>query len=280
MFVHLDYGIKLKREDFYLNLERQTQPKKLSLNAKSDIYEFFYIMSSNKSISISYSKQLADSQKIECYTFSSLTIGFCDEAFITITSTKDKYNILEDNTLMLIDALNKESRVNFTHAIDTFIADEYIFYLSVSENKFNWISPIEELQSGFIANLSYKGSKIGDLVINEIKRLPQRDKFNLYKVGINFFKDFKLIKNINFFYDIDLVYVSTDNYIVYKDIKNHNIKLETGFKFLYEDLIISLSGTLFQNNLFGFKDISFNQRSEHHFSSNFGTLNFGIQYSF
>ena len=181
---------------------------------------------------------------------------------------------------MLLDADNKEIKFSYTKAIDTFFSDEYILYLAISKNDFDWLSPIEELTSGFIANLSYKGSRIGDLVTNEIKRLPQRDTFELYKLGLNFYKNINIFKNISFFYDFDVVFVETKDYIIYNNVNNHNIKFETGLNFKIDDLAFSLSGTLYQNNLFGYEDISFNQRSEHHFSSNFGTLNIKLRYSF
>ena len=280
MLVHNNYGLKINKGEFYLNLERPIEPKSLALNAESSSLEFFYIITANKSISLSFKEQIADTQEIECYTFSSLTIGFCENAVLTITNSKDKYSRLNDNKLMLLDASNNEISLNYTQAIDSIIADEFKLYLSASMNDFDWISPIEELTSGFIANLSYKGSKIGTLVSNEIRRLPQRDSFNLYKLGINFYNNIEIINNINIFYDLDLVFVDTKDYAVYKDINKSNFRFEMGFRALIEDITIYISGTFYNNNLFGYEDISFNQRSEHHFSTNFGTLNFKIKYLF
>ena len=280
MLVQNNIGLKFNLGEFYLNLERPVQPKSLALNAESHLFEFFYILDSDKSISFTFKNQTSDTQQIECYTFSSLTIGFCDEAVLSITNRKDKYDVLDDNKLMLLDAANKEIKLSYTQAIDTFFSDEYILYLAISKNEFDWLSPIEELTNGFIANLSYKGSRIGDLVNNEIKRLPQRDGFELYKLGLNFYKNIIIFKNISFFYDFDVVFVETKDYKIYNNINNHNIKFETGLNYRIDDLSFSLSGTLYQSNLFGYEDISFNQRSEHHFSSNFGTLNIKLRYNF
>ena len=280
MLVQNNIGLKFNLGEFYLNLERPVQPKSLALNAESHLFEFFYILDSDKSISFTFKNQTSDTQQIECYTFSSLTIGFCDEAVLSITNRKDKYDVLDDNKLMLLDAANKEIKLSYTQAIDTFFSDEYILYLAIGKNEFDWLSPIEELTNGFIANLSYRGSRIGDLVNNEIKRLPQRDGFQLYKLGLNFYKNIIIFKNISFFYDFDVVFVETKDYKIYNNINNHNIKFETGLNYRIDDLSFSLSGTLYQNNLFGYEDISFNQRSEHHFSSNFGTLNIKLRYNF
>ena len=177
MLVRNNIGLKFNLGEFHLNLERPVQPKSLALNAESQLFEFFYILDSDKSISLTFKNQSSDTQQIECYTFSSLTIGFCDEAVLSITNRKEKYDVLEDNKLMLLDAANKEIKFSYTQAVDTFFSDEYILYLAISKNEFDWLSPIEELTGGFIANLTYKGSRIGDLVTNEIKRLPQRDTF-------------------------------------------------------------------------------------------------------
>lgn len=239
-----------------------------------------YVLSESHAISVSYKDQVAETQKIQCYTFSSLTIGFCDEALLTISNTKSKYDVLGDDNLLMIDAQNTEYMIHYTRAKKTFAFDEYIIYLGMSENSFNWISPIEELQTGFIANLSYNGSRIGDLVSNEIKRLPQRSSFQIHKLGLNLYKDINLSSKIIYFYDIDLMYLKTRDYHQFNSSPNHNIRLKTGVKYKHKNLSVSLSGSLYKNNLIGYEDISFNQRSEHHFDSNFGLLNASIRYSF
>jgi hypothetical protein len=94
-------------------------------------------------------------------------------------------------------------------------------------------------------------------------------------------KSIPIFKNINFFYDIDFVYVDNKDYIPFKDIKNHNIKFSTGL-IVYNDKNLELIffGTFYKNNLFGYEDITFNQRSEHHFSSNYGSLTALLKYNF
>jgi hypothetical protein len=69
--------------------------------------------------------------------------------------------------------------------------------------------------------------------------------------------------------------------MVYKSIENNNMKLTTGLIFnIRNSLKFSLSGTFYKNNLFGFEDISFNQRSEHHFDRKFGSLDLNLSYYF
>ena len=276
-----DFGLKHRTSNFELDLVRPVQPKNISLTASSKYTELLYTLDKQKALSVSYRKQSADTQKIDCYTFSTLTIGFCDEARLNITNSNDKYAPLNGNTLMLIDAMNEEFQLKYYLASNLKLLDEYIFYIGLSKNKFDWLSPIEELTSGFIASLQYKGSTIGELVSNEIKRLPQRDEFLLYKLGINLTKTVNVYSFMDFFYDVDIIFVESKDYIPVKNVNNHNIKIKAGLSFNYDERIdMTISGTLYKNNLYGFEDISFNQRSEHHFNNSFGSINASLKYLF
>ena len=276
-----NYGLIYKTSNFELDLIRPIQPKILSLKANSTYSEILYTINDQTAVSISLKDQSADSQRIDCYTFSSLTIGYCNEAQIGISNSKEKYDPLGNDSIMLIDAFNEEFQFKYYQASKSNFLDEYILYIGISKNKFDWLSPIEELTSGFISNLKFNGSRVGDLVTNEIKRLPQRDEFLFYKVGINLDKTINVYSFIDFFYEFDLLFVETKDYKVYKSINNHNFKLKTGFDLNFnENLIFSFSGSIYKNNLFGFEDISFNQRSEHQFDNSFGSLNASFKYIF
>ena len=76
---------------------------------------------------------------------------------------------------MIIDGKNEEFRFNSIYALDTTYIDELTLYIGQSKNKFNWLSPIEELTTGFISTLSFGDSTIGELVGSELERMPQRD---------------------------------------------------------------------------------------------------------
>ena len=280
LIVKNNLGLKYRQSSFTLDLVRSSEPKSINLTADSKLLETILILNNTSTISLSYKEQVADTQSINCYTFSSLTIGFCDGAFITITNSKDKYKPLDNNMIMLIDGKNEELKLSFTKAADLTLVDEYFIYFAVSKNKFNWLSPIEELTSGFISNLSYRGSTIGELVTNEIKKLPQRDDWLFYKLGFNVSKRIPIFNHFDIFYEADLVLVESSDYRTYQNINNHNIKINTGVNIHNNNFELLIFGTLYKNNLFGYEDISFNQRSEHHFSSNYGSLNMSIKYKF
>lgn len=275
------YGLKHKQSNFELNLIRPIHPKNVDLKATSKFNELIFTLNSSSALSIAYKEQSADEQRFNCYTFSSLTLGYCDEATFSISNSKEKYKTLNNDTLMLINASNEELKINYYQALNSILIDEFIIYLASSKNSFDWLSPIEELQLGFFSNLSFKGSTVGSIVRQEIKRLPQREDFILNKVGINVINNISLNRYLDYFYSIDFVLVESEDYSIYRSIPNNNIKIETGIVFsASESTSISVYGTLYKNNLFGYEDISFNQRSEHHFDKAFGSLNIKLKFLF
>ena len=276
-----NFGLRHKQSNFELNLIRPIQPKIVNLKASSTLNELIYTINSSNAVSLSYKKQDADQQRFDCYTFSSLTIGYCEDARISISNTKEKYKSLNNSTLMSINGSNEEIKINYFKAVESIFMDEFKIYISSSKNSFDWLSPIEELQTGFIANLSFNGVKIGSLVAQEINRLPQRERFTLNKIGIYIQNNISMNSYLEYFYNLDFVFVKSKNYIKFNSIPKQNIKFETGLKFLLPNSIsLSVFGTLYQNNLFGYEDISFNQRSENHFDKRFGSLNLQIKYVF
>ena len=274
-------GFKYTNSDFKLNLLRPIQPKILNLNANSEKLELLYFLNDRNAITVSIKEQIADTQSIECYSFSSLTIGFCDEAQLSIKNSKEKYKPLMDSSIMMIDGANKEFQLKLLRASDLNIIDEYELFFSISKNKFSWLSPIEELTKGFIGNLSFQGSTIGELVSSEIVRLPQRNEWLFFKIGMNLKKDFVITKNTKLFYDLDMRLIEMQDYVVFNTVPKNNISINLGFKYqLSNELLLSISASLYKNNLFGYEDITFTQRSEHHFNKMFGSINSTLKYSF
>ena len=100
-----NFGLIYKTSNFELDLIRPVQPKILSLKANSTYSEILYTINDQTAVSISLKDQSADSQRIDCYTFSSLTIGYCNEAQIGISNSKEKYDPLGNDSIMLIAGL-------------------------------------------------------------------------------------------------------------------------------------------------------------------------------
>lgn len=275
------FGLTIKKSNFNLDLIRPVQPKSLNLNANANFHELLYLLNDQTGLSISYKEQLADTQFIDCYSFNNLTIGYCQEAQIRISNSKDKYKPLGDSSIMMINGSNKELKINLIKASNINFIDDYKFYIGISENSFDWITPIEEMTKGFFSNVKYEGTTIGELISREITRLPQRDEWLFFKLGINLQKDLQITTKLNLFYDFDIVFVDTKDYNVFNSINKFNTKITSGINYSpLKNITLSLSGTLYKNNLFGYEDISFSQRSEHHFNQAFGSINSSIKFSF
>jgi len=277
---HENFGFKFNESNFNLDLERSSQPKELQLDAKSQLLELFYINDEGTSAySLSIKEQKADPQSIGCYAFSSLVIGSCPEAYLTITNNKPKYANL-DGALLIIDGKNQSLKFNFTKALETLFTDEYSLFLEFTENNFNWISPVEEITTGFIANINWNGRKIGDIISETINILPQRDNWYTSVAGLTFKRSFQISKNITFFYEPTLIFVNQIDYKKINKIPKSNLKLKSGINYNLTDLDFTFYGSFYYRNLYGFEHISFNQRSEHHFDNNYGLLGLSVKYSF
>ena len=273
------FGLLVKSSNFNLDLLRPVEPKNLDLIANSKNLELFYIKDIDTVFSIDLKYQTTDTQVINCYTFSTVTLGNCNDAVLSIRNTKDKYKRL-NGALLMIDGENQEIRLNFFKGLKNLLIDEIHIYSSISRNSFDWITPLEEIKSGFIYELTFNNQKVGDLVQTELQRLPQRDSFLLYKLGLNFKNNINIYKRLSFFYQADLLLLKDKDYRVLNHFQNNNIKLDTGINLKFDHSIISLFGTIYKNNLIGFEDISFNQRSEHHFDKSYGSLNLRYTYFF
>tara|TARA_B110000459_G_scaffold78499_1_gene88351 strand:- start:86 stop:1108 length:1023 start_codon:yes stop_codon:yes gene_type:complete len=277
---HNNFGIKLNQSLFNLDLERSVQPKKLNLTAETNSVGFYYIQDDQtSSYSLTFSEQFADRQIIDCYSFSSIVIGICPEAKIRISNNKPKYNILNDS-LMLIDGKNQSLKFEFSNAVDTNLIDEYSLFIEVTENKFNWVTPVEEITSGFIGNLTFNGSRLGDLISNTLRTLPQREKWLTSSLGLTLNKSILLSNNFSFFLNPTFVLVKQHDYQNLNKIPNYNLSIRSGINYNISNFDIIFYGSFYLNNLYGFENITFNQRSEHHFDKNFGLIAASIKYSF
>ncbi|MDA7857398.1 hypothetical protein N9B16_02890 [Gammaproteobacteria bacterium] len=186
-----------------------------------------------------------------------------------------------DSSIMMIDGSNNEFQLKLYKASDFKFIDEYEVYFGLSKNEFNWISPIEEMTTGFFSNLNYQGSTIGNLVANQINILPQREDWFFYKLGLVLKKDINISPKIAFFYNVDVVLVDTEDYRFINEAPDYNFKFISGLKLnIYKHLTLSFSASIYKNNLFGYEDISFTQRSEHHFDKSFGSLNSSLKFTF
>ena len=274
-----DYGVTISKSKLNLNLERLTYPKNVSLIADRQSITFNKFLS-NSSIAFSYSKQEALRQYFDCYTFSSITLGSCDEATFYITNTNDEYIPLGDS-IILIDGMNESFKISADLPINVTFIKNIEVSTSVIKNQYDWLSVIEGIKSPFLLNLTFNGVRLGDSIEDAIRRLPQRDSWNTFILGFSTSNELNIYKKINFIYELDLIFIKQDGYKAIANPPSNNIKFKAGFRLnIINNAYLDIFGIIYKNNLIGFENISFNQRTEHHFDKNFGELGITLNYYF
>ena len=83
-----------------------------------------------------------------------------------------------------------------------------------------------------------------------------------------------------FFNEYSFLSIEQSDYNKINDIPRSNMSLTSGLRFKINDLSLEIFAKAYKNNLYGFEHISFNQRSEHHFDQNFGSIGVSFKYNF
>ena len=278
-----NFGIKLTETNFFLELERSSEPKKLDLNANSSNIELLYLFDNkNKSLSLNIGRQEADDQFIDCYSFSSVIIGSCDDARLSISNSKEKYEPLNDTSIMMISGSNESIKLNFNSIKGLFNLYDYDVFFSFTKNDFNWLTPVEEiiLNKGFIYNLGFQGRKLGELIEESLSILPQIANWNTMTIGLESSTYYNIFNDTYLLIEPTLIFVHQDGYSQMSEIPNYNVRLKTSIVYAKTNFQMSFYGSIYKNNLYGFENITFNQRSEHHFSSKYGNIGLEVKYLF
>ena len=117
IFLYEDnFALKHRTSNFELDLVRPVQPKNISLTASSKYTELFYTLDKQKALSMSYKKQNADTQKIDCYTFDKKEYYRIDRYE---TKFKNKMHTKTEVREELVDVLDENGQTvweNIIHA--------------------------------------------------------------------------------------------------------------------------------------------------------------------
>ena len=274
-FVYENFQINFKTSEINLELERDTEPKEASLFADKDEFMLGYYLDEESFLYLKTSKQDAETQKFNCYQFSSYIIGSCSTANLQINSTNEKYDVLEDN-IIAIAGRTKSNGLGYQRNYDSFwIQNSYIEFLKTTYN-YEWLSPLEDIKSPLLLNFDIGGIKLGDALSDALARLPQRDQWQTNQLNIGFKQKFSTIYDLNLFAEYDFTFFKFKDYLEYKKTPDYNFKLRLGVEFIQENFVLSFYGDLYKNNLIGFEPITFNQRTEHYFDKPYGELGISI----
>ena len=270
---------KIYSNEIELNLERATEPKNVTLNAKKDGGSIGYNINDKNLVYISYANQVADPQVFSCYEFSGFILGGCDNASFIISSSNPKYDNLRSN-IISINGDTDTFSIGYTRYINNFWLNSLSFDIAQTKYKYDWLSPIEDIQSPFLLNLTLNGNNLGDAITDTLSRLPQRNEWKSYQFNLGLKQKFISIYNFNLIGEYDFVILNFENYQEYADTPKFNLKIRAGLEIDLKNISLTFYGDLYKNNLIGFEPITFNQRSEHYFDKAYGELGLIVNINF
>jgi hypothetical protein len=270
---------KLYANEIDLTLQRSSEPKDVSLFTAKDGFELGYISQNDDYLYVLLSKQNADQQLFNCYAFSTFILGSCDSANLQISSVNPKYDSLGNN-IVSIDAATKSYGIGYKKYFNNFWIESTAIEFVKTSYKYNWLSPLEDIQSPFLLNLTIDGIALGDALNNTLQRFPQREEWNTSQLNLGLKQKFISIYNFNLITEYDLVVLQFTDYREYKNTPEYNFRLRAGIEFYAQNLSLLLYGDAYLNNLVGFEPITFNQRTEHYFDKPYGELGLKFQFKF
>ena len=275
---NIEFGFNYKKlstnffkNDMDLSLERQSYPKSISLEATKKGMSLGYKINNNDVIYVTSSSQNSVPQNFSCYEFSGFILGSCDDATITISSSNEKYDELGTD-IISINGDTRNLGLGYRKYFDNFWIKSMNIEIVNTEYDYNWITPIEDIKSPFLLNLTINGNVLGDAINTTFSRLPQRDKWSSQQIKFGLKQNFFSIYNFNLISEYDLVLISFNDYTKFRYTPKSNFKIRTGIEFDYKNTSILFYGDLYKNNLIGFEPITFNQRTEDYFDKAYGEI--------
>lgn len=270
---------RLYANEINLTLQRSSEPKDVSLLAMKDGIELGYIFQNDDYLYVLASKQNADQQLFNCYEFSTFILGSCDSANLQISSVNPIYDSLGNN-IVSIDASTKSYGIGFKKYFNDFWVESAAIEFVKTSYEYNWLSPLEDIQSPFLLNLTIDGVALGDALNNTLQKFPQREEWSSSQLNLGLKQKFISIHNFNLITEYDLVLLQFSDYREYKSTPEYNFRLRAGIEFYAQNLSLLFYGDAYLNNLIGFEPITFNQRTEHYFDKPYGELGFKFKLKF
>lgn len=254
-----------------LQLQRATEPKDVALYANKKIAKFGYQFNDRHYLYLVSLEQSADPQAFNCYQFSTFILGSCNQADLQISSSNPKYEILGDNIISIAGSTEAYG-IGYQRNFNNFWISSSKIEIINTDYSYNWLSPLEDIKSPFLLNLSIDGVVLGDALSAALERLPQRTDWESLQLNIGLKQKFFSIYYFNIIAEYDLVVLEFNDYIEYQDTPEINFRLRAGIEFATDNLSLLFYGDAYINNLIGFEPITFNQRTEHYFDEPYGEL--------
>ena len=273
------FGFEVGRSNLDLELARAAEPKDVSLAGQKDTASLFYKLSDHQRITLHGSRQDADEQRFECYDFSGITIGSCENSDIQIGSTNPKYDALGGD-LVAISAATRTHGISFSQMTNAKWIDSFSVGVFSTTHEYDWLTPVEDLDSPFILGLVFNEKTLGDAITETFRKFPQRDGWRLNQLNISGSKSINVYGDIEAFVDAHALYLHHSNYKSVVFAPNYNVKVRVGLRHEANPVLIELYGNYYHHNLIGFEPVTFNQRTEHYFDRPYGNVGVKMEIRF
>jgi len=272
------YKLILQNNKFSGLGTRKSYPKKINSNIDIDGYGVSYDLDDKNNIFYLYEKSVVKPEIFSCYQKGNLVIGGCDDADLRITSSLPKYDSLGQNILSINGGAEMHTfGISFTDSVPYF--NQANISYSVQKNKFDWLTPVEEITSPVILNAEINGQTVGNLINELLIDLPQRELWETYIFSIKFTKNYNL-NYFNFFYELNSLKGNRKNFIKFRDSNKFNHKLALGISKKLNNFQITFMGNFYTNFLLWQRDELYNNRTSRYFNEKYGDLKLELSYSF
>ena len=211
------YKLIFKKNNFSGRGTRNAYPKEINSNIDIDGYGISYDFNDKNNFFYLYEKSIVQEEIFSCYQKANLVIGGCDESDLKITSSLPKYESLGESILSIEGGAEMHTLGISFKDIFPYFNQATISY-SVQKNKFDWLTPFEEIRSPVILNAEINGQTVGDLINEMLNDLPQREPWETHIYSIKFTKDYNL-KYFDFFYEFNSTKGKKKNFKKFKDKK-------------------------------------------------------------
>ena len=272
------YKLIFQKNNFSGRGTRMTHPKEINSYIDIDGYGISYDLSNKNNFFYLYEKSIVEPEIFSCYQKGNLVIGGCDEADLKITSSLSKYDSLGESILSIQGGAEMHTLGISFKDIFSYFNQATISY-SVQKNKFDWLTPFEEIRSPVILNAEINGQTVGDLINEMLNDLPQREPWETHIYSLKFTKEYNL-KYFDFFYEFNSTKGNRKNFTKFKDTNKFNHMLTVGISKKLNNFQVSFMSNFYTNFLLWKRDELYNNRSSRYFDEKFGDLKLELIYSF
>ena len=287
--IHVGFGFKFldrlvlsyQRERSKGEVTRDREPFLLSSEVNGDRlgarWKLGDVFDIDWTVEVAFSQREQPSVSVSCYEYQNLVFGSCASSTLTFTDpeTDAPMPLLTssaEHDAWLLGLYANHSifeRLNLTHHV----------VIKQSELAVNSTSPLFDIQSNFLLNSTFGGRRLGDVISDFSKELPQQTPWEETSIRYGVSASLPLTERWIFNAQLALLKVTRSGYQQLSGKPNYerNSVLSSSLWFTPKrNLSFYVEGMLTNRYLLGLDELTYNQRTAKFFKYPFGQLKAGI----